>query len=92
MQGAAPFPVIVLIMSGVFFWMGLACVMNAKRCRRRHCYYSGPIFLAGGVAVLLVGFEVVSLGPDGLIIVVSGTLTLALLTYLTEPIFGKYVS
>ncbi len=92
MQEAVPFPVIVLIMSGAFFWMGLACVMNAKRCRRRHCYYSGPIFLAGGVAVLLVGFEVVSLGPNGLIMIVGGTLTLALLTYLTEPIFGKYVN
>ena len=88
----APFPIIVFIMSGALFWMGLACVMNAKRCRRRHCYYSGPIFLAGGVAVLFVGFEVVSLGPDGLIMAVGGTFTLALLTYLTEPIFGKYVT
>ena len=70
--------------------MGLACVMNAKRCRRRHCYYSGPIFLVGGVAVLLVGFELVSFGPEGLTMIVGGTLTLALLTYLTEPIFGKY--
>lgn len=64
--------------------------MNAKRCRRRHCYYSGPIFLVGGVAVLLVGFELVSFGPEGLTMIVGGTLTLALLTYLTEPIFGKY--
>ena len=79
-------------MSGAFFWMGLACVMNAKRCWRRHCYYSGPILLVGGVAVLSVGFEVVSPGSDGLIVVVGGTLTLALLTYLTGPIFGKYVN
>ena len=92
LSGLAPFPIIVFIMSGALFWMGLACVMNAKRCRRRHCYYSGPIFLAGGVAVLFVGFEVVSLGPDGLIMAVGGTFTLALFTYLTEPIFGKYVT
>lgn len=81
-----------MIISAVFFWMGFACLINARRCRRRHCYYSGPIFLAGGVAVLLVGFEIISLGPDGLIIVVTGTLTMALLTYLTEPVFGKYVN
>ena len=91
MGGVFPIPIIVAIMSGSFFWMGLACVLNAKRCRRRHCYYSGPIFILGGIAVLLVGFEIVSLGRDGLIIVVGATLSLALLTYLSEPIFGKYV-
>jgi hypothetical protein len=86
-----PFSVIVIIMSGVFVWMGLGCVLNAQRCRRRHCYYSGPIFLIGAVAVLLVGFNVISLGRDGLMIVVWGTLALALLTFATEPVFGKYV-
>jgi hypothetical protein len=87
-----PFPVIIMMMSGSFFWMGLACILNARRCRRRHCYYSGPIFIAGGAGVLLVGFGIVSFGADGLIIIVWGTLALALLTYLTEPIFGKYVN
>lgn len=92
MSGAVPLPIIIMMMSGSFFWMGLACVLNARRCRRRHCYYSGPIFIIGGIAVLLVGFEIVPLGQDGLIYVVYSTLTLALLTYLSEPIFGKYVN
>ncbi|MBT8471769.1 MAG: hypothetical protein HKN14_09460 [Marinicaulis sp.] len=92
MGGFLPFPAIVAIMSGAFFWMGLACVLNAKRCRRRHCYYSGPIFILGGLAVLLVGFEIISLGRDGLIIVVGAATSLALLSYLSEPIFGKYVN
>lgn len=92
MSGFVPLAAIITIMSGALIWMGLACVLNAKRCRRRHCYYSGPIFIIGGIAVLLVGFEVVSLGRDGLILVVGATLTLALLTYLSEPIFGKYVN
>lgn len=91
MSGVVPFPAIVAIMSGAFFWMGLACLLNARRCRRRHCYYSGPIFILGAFAVLLVGFEVISLGRDGLIIVTGATLILALLTYVSEPIFGKYV-
>lgn len=90
-SGVIPFPAILAIMSGVLFWMGLACLLNARRCRRRHCYYSGPIFVIGGIATLLVGLEVVSLGRDGLIMVVGATLILALLTYLSEPIFGKYV-
>jgi hypothetical protein len=89
--GVLPLSVILVIMSGVFVWMGLACMLNARRCRRRHCYYSGPIFLIGAVAVLLVGFNVISLGRDGLMIVVWGTLALALLTFATEPVFGKYV-
>ena len=92
MSGVVPQTIIPMMMSGSFFWMGLACVLNARRCRRRHCYYSGPVFIAGGAGVLLVGFEIVSIGADGLIIVVWGTLVLALLTYLTEPIFGKYVN
>ncbi|WP_375208316.1 hypothetical protein [Hyphococcus sp.] len=92
MSGVVPQTIIPMMMSGSFFWMGLACVLNARRCRRRHCYYSGPVFIAGGAGVLLVGFEIVSIGADGLIIVVWGTLALALLTYLTEPIFGKYVN
>jgi hypothetical protein len=89
--GVLPYSVIVVIMSGVFVWMGLGCVLNARRCRRRHCYYSGPIFLIGAVVVLLVGFNIISLGRDGLMIVVWATLALALLTFATEPIFGRYV-
>ncbi len=69
MSGAVPI-LIIIMMSGVVFWMGIACLMNAKRCKRRHCYYSGPTFIAGGVSILLVGFRVVSLGSDGLIIIV----------------------
>jgi len=91
LSGYVPLPVIVALMAGAFLWMGLACVLNARRCRRRHWYYSGPIFLLGALAVLLVGFELISLGPDGLIMVVAATVTFAMLTYLTEPVFGKYV-
>lgn len=25
--------------------MGLACLANAARCRRMHCYFTGPYFL-----------------------------------------------
>lgn len=91
LTGFFPIEVIVGLISGMFLWMGLACLLNAKRCRRRHCFYSGPIFILGAVAVLVAGFEIVSLGPDGLIMIVYGTLTLALMTYLTEPLCGKYI-
>lgn len=86
-----PLVAIVAILSAALFWMGAACVLNARRCRRRHCFYSGPIFMLGALAVLLVGLEIISLGEDGLVIVIGVTLSLALSTYLTEPVFGRYI-
>lgn len=90
-HGVIPFEAIVLVMAGTFVWMGLACVLNARRCRRRHCYYSGPVLLAGAAAIILVGFEILPLGPDGLIYVVWGTLGLVALTFVPEFIWGRYV-
>lgn len=36
---------------------GTACVVNAARCGRLHCYLTGPLYLAGVIATLLVGLE-----------------------------------
>jgi len=33
--------------------MGAACLVNARRCGRRHCVVTGPVFLLGGSAALL---------------------------------------
>jgi Ca2+/Na+ antiporter len=42
-------------------WMGTACILNARRCGRTHCRYTGPFYfamilpvmvLASGVAVM----------------------------------------
>ncbi len=89
-QGVIPFEGIVMIMAGTLLWMGLGCVLNARRCHRRHCIYSGPILIAGAAAVLLVGFEFITLGSDGLINVVWGTFALVALTFIPELIWGKY--
>jgi len=91
LQGTIPISALVVITSAAFTWMGLGCVLNARRCKRRHCYYSGPVFLLGAVGVLLVGFQVIDFGQDGLIYVVSITAGLAILSYATELIQGKYV-
>src|SRR5260221_5508830 len=26
-------------------WMGAACILNARRCNRTHCRYTGPYYL-----------------------------------------------
>ena len=88
---AIPMWAVTLVWVTGFAWMGIGCVLNARHCGRRHCFYSGPILLLGAIAVALVGFGVVSLGPDGFIIVVWTTFALVLLTFVPERIWGKYV-
>jgi hypothetical protein len=72
--------------------MGAACIMNALRCGRIHCYLTGPFFLLSAGAVLLHGFEIVWLGDNGWLllgislVVVGG----GLLWYLPERLLGKY--
>lgn len=73
-----------------FTWMGGACLMNARRCGRLHCYFSGPILLIGAVVALGISVGVVELGEHGLLAVVGTTLGLAALTYALERIWGIY--
>lgn len=82
----------VLILAGSFAWMGIACVLNARRCRRRHCFYSEPVFLVGAAAIFLVGFEIVPLGRERLGAVIGATLALIALIFVSELFWGKYVA
>ena len=79
-----------VILSACLAWMGTACAINARRCRRRHCYYASPILLIGSALTLLVGFGWVDVGPDGLVYVTWGTLAVVALTFLPEMLFGRY--
>ena len=36
-------------------WMGAACMLNARRCNRTHCRYTGPYFLLMIVPVMALG-------------------------------------
>lgn len=72
-------------------WMGIACAVNAARCRRVHCYFTGPFFLVMAVFAVLHGWEIVPLGAAGWRwlggISLVGGLGLA---YLPELVLGKY--
>ncbi len=46
-------------------WMGGACLLNARRCGRVHCYLTGPFFLIMAAASLAHGLQVVPLGSRG---------------------------
>lgn len=45
-----------------FAVMGIACLINARRCGRLHCFVTGPLFLAGAVATALDALEITNLG------------------------------
>ncbi len=36
-------------------WKGAACILNARRCRRTHCRFTGPYYLAMILPVLVLG-------------------------------------
>lgn len=72
--------------------MGAACLLNARRCHRRHCYFTGPYFLFLAAISLLYGLGILPLGERGwstlsLALIVGG----AFLFYVPERLFGRYV-
>lgn len=74
-----------------FTVMGAACFANARGCGRRHCFYTGPLFLLAAIASLLYGLGILPLGRQGwdwiIGIVVIGSL---LACFGLESLFGKY--
>lgn len=87
-------PIKVTIWSIALVWMGAACLLNARRCGRRHCYLTGPFFLLMAMAVMLHGFDVIWLGDKGFLwlavtVVIGGY---GLLWRLPEYLWGKYVN
>lgn len=80
-----------VVFAASFAWMSVACAVNAARCRRRHCYLSSPVLMVSAILTLLVGFEIVDFGADGVGYVAWTTLALVLLTFLPEFFLGKYM-
>lgn len=72
-------------------WMGGACLVNASRCGRRHCYFTGPFFIVMAVVVMLHGYDVIPLGSNGwwwlFVAIGAGG---GLLWYLPERRWGRY--
>src|SRR5260221_8473986 len=53
-----PLSVRAVIWIIALIWMGAACILNARRCNRTHCRYTGPYYLA--MIAPVVGLGVVS--------------------------------
>ena len=72
-------------------WMGTACILNARRCGRTHCRYTGPYYFAMIVPVLLLASPVVSADFYGWLLL--GILALAgskIIWWATERAWSKF--
>lgn len=71
--------------------MGTACLANAVRCGRVHCYITGPFLLVMAVVTLLYGLGVLPLVGNGWntigLTILIGAIALSCLP---EMFFGKY--
>ena len=72
-------------------WMGTACILNAKRCGRTHCRYTGPYYLAMIAPVIVFDSGIVSAGRYEWFVL--GVLILAgskIVWWATERAWGKF--
>jgi hypothetical protein len=72
-------------------WMGAACLLNAKKCSRTHCYYTGPFYIALAIVSFLYGYQIILLGNNGWYwlgaVLVIGTV---IIWVSSETLLGKY--
>lgn len=73
--------------AGAFAVMGIGCLVNASRCQRLHCYFTGPLFLAAAGYAIAAQFRLVSLRVDLFLLIVLG---LACAFQCAEKPFGRY--
>ena len=71
--------------------MGVACIVNALRCGRVHCYLTGPFFLLMALIALSYGLGMLHLGWNGWNLLGLMTLIGAIALWcLPEMVLGKY--
>ena len=66
---------------------GLACLVNAARCGRLHCYFTGVLYLLGAAAAILRGIGFLSISWNWL---AGGLVAGTVLAFVPELMRGKY--
>jgi hypothetical protein len=87
-----PVPVRAVIWIITLIWMGTACILNARRCGRTHCRYTGPYYLATIAPVLVLASGIVSAGFYGWLVL--GVFILAgskIIWWATEQAWGRFL-
>jgi len=84
-------PIRTVIWIAALIWMGTACILNARRCHRTHCRFTGPYYLAMTVPVLALGSGIVSAEIYGWValaaLIVAGS---KFIWWATERVWGKF--
>jgi len=71
--------------------MGAACLINASRCGRVHCRFTGPFFILSALTSLGYGLGLLPFGPSGWRWIGLGTIIGAIaLTWVPELFLGRY--
>jgi hypothetical protein len=88
---AAPVPVRGAIWIVALMWMGTACILNARRCGRTHCRYTGLYYLVMTVPVLALASGIISTGVYGWlglgVFILAGSKTI---WWATERAWGRF--
>ncbi|SEC31509.1 hypothetical protein SAMN05519104_1144 [Rhizobiales bacterium GAS188] len=72
-------------------WMGTACILNARRCGRTHCRFTGPYYLALILPTIILGSGMIRVSFSGWL-VLGGLIILGskILWWATERAWGKF--
>jgi hypothetical protein len=88
-----PAPVRTAVWASSLIWMGIACIANAARCGRTHCYLTGPFFLAMAAVTVAHGTGLISVGSQGRLwigaAIAGGTVVLWIVP---ELLFGRFLT
>ena len=72
-------------------WMGTACIVNARRCGRTHCRYTGPYYLVMIAPLLVLASGILSAGFYGWlglgVLIFAGS---KIIWWVTEWAWGKF--
>jgi hypothetical protein len=72
-------------------FMGIVCLVNASRCGRVHCRFTGPFLILCAVTSLAYGLGILPLGSSGWKWIGAGTIIGAIaLTCIPELFLGRY--
>jgi hypothetical protein len=86
----APVPARTAIWTVSLLWMGAACLINARRCGRTHCRFTGPYYLTMIAPVLVFGSNLVALAFSGWLVLAAFILLGSkIIWWVTECTFGK---
>ena len=67
----APEPARAAVWTAALVWMGTACILNARRCGRTHCRYTGPYYLAMIAPVILLASGLIAVNFYGWILLAT---------------------